>query len=193
VVGFLRVLDAGSEVHFGRRQIRLRGEGLEREPYPVSGWELPLIGKRSFDLWSPKAAQQFSNAFAGGRLGADLDLYVAEGRGPLVLRVTEDDGAALPWEALPRLMSAPYRKRLAPLHVVDPDTAVGFSAVEAAMRCLILVGHPGADPAFDPETALTFLETAVHAAMAVGGTALRRHRRSTALLDLLGLLAGGGR
>jgi hypothetical protein len=96
-----------------------------------------------------------------------------EDREPLVLRVGTGDETKVPWEAFQAEINPLNRHKLAPLRTVDQDRNFGFGAVPSPMRVLALVGHPGAERAFDPLAAQDFLAATLSAARAASGRVAR--------------------
>jgi hypothetical protein len=166
-VGFVRVLDVACTTHFFRRKITL-AEGGRKDAFSLPGLSVPFLD-RPVDLWSPNADQAFASTFGKSGIADALDRRMFNRPEPIVLRIGAGEEASVPWEAFQQKLDPSNRRKLAPLRLVDPSRAFRFSTVPSEMRVLVLVGHPGAEPAFDPAVAQNFLENTLSAARAASG------------------------
>lgn len=164
----MRVANVGCETHLRRRRIRLAEDGRDPQTFTLAGWEIPGV-RRRVDLWSTNAGREFEEAFGGSGIGAAFDGRLFNLPAPLVLRVPDESPSDIPWEGFQRLLNPANRTKLAPVRIVDPDQAFSYATVPSAMSCLVLVGHPGPDSAFDPAAALQFLESTIRGAMTANG------------------------
>jgi hypothetical protein len=166
-VGFVKVAEVSCSSRWFRPVVQLKGAGQDRE-IAFGGLRLPFFD-RHFDLWSQDSRTSFRSAFRTDTIAAALDERMFEDREPLVLRVGSGDEARVPWEAFQAEIHPLNRHKLAPLRTVDQDRNFGFGAVSSRMRVLALVGHPGAERAFDPRAAQDFLAATLSAARASSG------------------------
>jgi hypothetical protein len=164
----VRVADVECETHLGRRRIKLAEDGRDLQTFRLAGWEI-LGMRRRVDLWSTNAGREFDEAFGASGIGAALDRRLFNLPGPLVLRVPDGSPSDIPWEGFQRLLNPANRTKLAPVRIVDPDQAFSYATVPSAMSCLVLVGHPGPDSAFDPAAALQYIESTIRGAMTANG------------------------
>lgn len=163
----MKVAEVSSSSRWLRPVVQLKGAGQDRE-IALGGLQLPFFD-RPLDLWSRDSRTSFRSAFRTDAIAAALDERMFEDREPLVLRIGSGDEARVPWEAFQAEINPLNRHKLAPLRTVDQDRNFSFSAVPSRMRVLALVGHPGAERAFDPQAAQDFLAGTLSAARAASG------------------------
>lgn len=163
----MKVAEVSCSSRWLRPVVQLKGAGQDRE-IALGGLRLPFFD-RPFDLWSQNSRTSFRSAFRTDAIAAALDERMFEDREPMVLRVGSGDEASVPWEAFQAEINPLNRHKLAPLRTVDQGRNFSFSAVPSRMRVLALVGHPGAERAFDPQAAQDLLAAALSAARAASG------------------------